>query len=471
MFGEWGHTDIGLVLTIAFQVVLISVSVILTIHILLHKSDPKASLMWIALIWFAPIFGAVFYLLFGINRISRRANRLVPKINPNPSLSQERDDFDFTDDSWVEFHRLGNRVTHSRRCLGNDIEILEGVEPIHDSMIAAIQAAEKTISLTTYIFRRDKLGKALANALIEADQRGVDVKVLLDGVGNGFIRSKTYRQLRKGGVGIQRFLHNVWPWRMPLMNLRVHRKLLIVDNHTAFTGSMNIGRVKNLETHFKVTGPVISHFIKAFEYDWLLAGGLALSEDFQGSFNTTFGKVAARGILSGPIYKRERLRWIILGALGAATKNIRIVTPYFIPDQGLLSGLILAALKGVRIEIILPKKSNYVFADWASHWQMKELLRAGCHIYHRSDVFDHSKLMTVDGHWALLGSSNWDARSLRLNFEFDMECENADFVSELDQLISERQGKSDLLSWDEFENRSIFAKLRDSAARLLLPYL
>jgi len=471
MFGDWWHTDLGLALTVALQVVLISVSVILTIHILLHKSDPKASLMWIALIWFAPIFGAVFYLLFGINRISRRAHKLMTEERADLNGAIEKDDFDFADDAWIEFRRLGNHVTHSRRCKGNDVEILEGIDLIHEAMISAIQSADKTIALTTYIFRRDKLGKALAKALVEADQRGVDVKVLLDGVGNGLLRSRTYRQLRAGGVDVRRFLHSKWPWRMPLMNLRTHRKLLIIDNLTAFTGSMNIGRVRNLETQFKIKGPIISHFITAFEYDWVIADGAVLPKTFRGPFNKEAGKVSARGILSGPIYKRERLRWIILGAVNAATKNIRIVTPYFIPDQGLLSGLVLAALKGVQVDIILPKKSNYPFADWASQRQIKDLLRAGCRIYHREDVFDHSKLMTVDGHWALIGSSNWDARSLRLNFEFDVECEDSEFVTELDKVITERQAKSDLLGWDEFESRSIFIKLRNSAARLLLPYL
>jgi len=471
MFGEWWHTDLGLALTLIFQIMFIVVSICLTIHILLYKSDPKASLMWIALVWFAPLFGAAFYLLFGINRITRRAQRLIRSGKLDPESNTEQDDFDFADDPWIEFRRLGNHVTQSRRFRGNNIDILEGIETIHEAMMFAIQSAEKTILLSSYIFRRDELGIALTNALVKADQRGVDVKVLLDGVGNGFFRSKTYRQLNAGGVDVRRFLHSVWPWRMPLMNLRNHRKLLVVDNHTAFTGSMNIGRVRNLETHFEIRGPVIKQFMKAFEHDWVLAGGSSLPEGFKGAFNTEVGNVVSRGILSGPIYKRERLRWIILGAVNAATKNIRIVTPYFIPDQGLLSGLILAALKGVKVEIILPKKSNYIFADWASHHQIKDLLRAGCYIYHRPNIFDHSKLMTVDGHWALLGSSNWDARSLRLNFEFDLECESIELVTELDVLIQSRLDASKALTWEAFESRSTFLKLRDAAARLLLPYL
>lgn len=471
MFGEWWHSDLGLALTLILQCLLVAISISLTIHILLNKSDPKASLMWIALVWFTPIFGAVFYLLFGINRITRRAQRLIHNGAPESDNVIKQTDFDYADDAWIEFRRLGNHVTHSRRCRGNDVEILEGIETIHKAMIDAIKGADKTIVLSTYIFGRDDLGIALADALVSADQRGVDVKVLLDGVGNGFFRSKTFRQLRNGGVDVRRFLHSKWPWRMPLLNLRNHRKVLIIDDHTAFTGSMNIGRVRNLETHFKIEGGVTRQFMKAFEYDWVLAGGSKLPENFQGTFNKAVGTVAARGIASGPIYRRERLRWVILGALGAATKQIRVVTPYFIPDKGLLAGLVLAAFRGVQVDIILPKRSNYPFADWASYWQLKDLLRAGCNIYHRPDVFDHSKLMTVDGKWALIGSSNWDARSLRLNFEFDMECEDELFVAELDDVLMGRMQQSTLLNWDDFKNRTFFEKIRDASARLLLPYL
>lgn len=471
MFGEWWNTDLGFVLTLLFQGLLIAVSIGLTIHILLNKSDPKASLMWIALVWFAPIFGAVFYLFFGINRITRRAQRIMRESRAADGRSLLKDDFDFADDPWTEFRRLGNHVTHSRRHRGNAIEIFEGIERIHNAMISAIERAETTVVLSTYIFRRDDLGIALTNALIKADQRGVDVKVLLDGVGNGFLRSKTYRQLKSGGVEVRRFLHSFWPWRMPLLNLRNHRKILVIDNHTAFTGSMNIGRVRNMETQIKIMGPVTRQFLQAFEYDWILAGGISLPEVFHKPYTKKVGTVVARGVLSGPIYRRERLRWILLGAVSSATKNIRIVTPYFIPDQGLSSGLILAALKGVKVEIILPKKSNYAFADWASHRQIKDLLRAGCQIYHRPDVFDHSKIMTIDGHWALIGSSNWDARSLRLNFEFDVECESQEFVAELDRLIDQRRAKSKAMIWQEFESRSLLVKLREASSRLLLPYL
>jgi len=471
MFVEGLNSSIGLPIAILFNLVIVSVSVVITVHILLHKSDPKSSLLWIALVWFAPIFGAVFYLLFGINRISRRAERLQHSQNSGVISPRHLPELPLSKTPWEEFRKLGYNVTGLVQSQGNDIQIMEGVDQIHRSMISAINNAKNTIALSTYIFRRNDLGKSITNALVKADERGVDVKVLLDGVGNGFFRSRTYGQLKSGGVDVERFLHSFWPWRIPLLNLRNHRKLLIVDNTIGFTGSMNLGRVKNLETQFKISGPVISQLTDAFNRDWSFAGGRSLTACFFSPVESPKGDVTARGIESGPIYKRERLRWVMLGALGTASKKIRIVTPYFIPDRGLLSGLVIAALKGVEVEIILPRKSNYWFADWASNHQIQDLLQAGCHIYHRSDVFDHSKLITMDGFWALIGSSNWDARSLRLNFEFDMECESSEFVKKLDQRIDERRTRSVKLNIKDFDSRSLFFKLRDSCARLLLPYL
>ncbi|MEP3655647.1 MAG: phospholipase D-like domain-containing protein [Litorimonas sp.] len=473
MFESWWNTEIGVLLTFGMQALFIAVSVSLTVHILLNKSDPKASLMWIALVWFAPVFGAVFYLLFGINRISRRAARLEesPQRSFSSSTEYEHPASDQEESLGLEFHRLGNFVTRSHRTLHNRIEILQGVTEIHDEMRRAIEAADTSIILSTFIFKNDTLGKEIAQTLVRAAQRGVDVKVLLDGVGRGPFSSRIRKRLENGGVDLQRFLHGFWPWRAPFLNLRNHRKILVIDGRTAFTGSLNIGRVKNLETHFKIHGPVTKQFTETFKKDWALACGKALPDDVLKKNFERSGNVIARGIRSGPAYENERLRWIILGALGCAKREIRVVTPYFIPDRGLLSGLTLAALKGVDVEIVLPKHSNFPFADWAAEHQLKGLIEAGCNIYRRSDLFDHSKLMTIDGKWALVGSSNWDARSLRLNFEFDLECEDSEFIANLNEVIAERRVNSSLVRLADLENSSMIKRLRDASARLLLPYL
>jgi len=472
MFGQDWNSELVMAFAILIQILLVVIPVCVTLHILLHKSDPKSSLLWIALVWFAPLLGAAFYFLFGINRIDRRARKLiVPIENEDALLDGEQVAVLGGQEAIGGLTYLGDRVVGLSRTFGNTVDLIQGVDAGHVAMIEAVSQAKDSVLLSTYIFRYDDLGIALADALVAADQRGVDVTVLLDGFGNGLFRSRIYKKLNAGGVEVHRFLHSVWPWRMPHLNLRNHRKILVVDGKVGFTGSLNIGRVKNLETHFRVQGPVVNHLVLAFNLDWKIAGGKALLPIAYPSESVSPGRVSARGILSGPIYQKERLRWMLLGAMGSAKSHIRILTPYFIPDQGLLSGLVVAALRGVRVDIVLPKHSNYPLADWAGRRQLRELIRAGCRIYLREGLFDHSKLMTVDGRWALVGSSNWDARSLRLNFEFDVEFEDSDVATRLEDLIDQRIIHCLALDPKGFETRPIWLKLRDATARLFLPYL
>ena len=455
---------------VLLNTLIVIIGVTATVHILLRKSDPKAALLWISLVWLAPIIGAVTYVLFGINRLDRRARRLVVP----PLLTHEQTGTVPKSVSksakWAAHDRLARAVSHLNLTSGNDVEIYEGVADIHDAMIHAIRSAKNSILLSTYIFRKGELGRSVAEALIEADQRGVDVKVLLDGVGAGYLRSRLFYEMKKGGVEVRRFMHSFWPWRMPYLNLRTHRKWLIIDAETVFTGSANIGFVRNLETQFKITGPVVEQCIDMFDFDWRLTGGppvdLATSP-----LSNDGSSILFRGIPSGPIYPRERLRLILMAAIGRATDRIRILTPYFIPDNAMVAELVLASLRGVSVEIYLPKKSNYFFADWAARWQLQELLNAGCQVYLRDHIFDHSKMMTLDGEWALIGSSNWDARSFRLNFEYDLECYSPEFVSKLDKIIDQRRDASEEIDPIAYRQRSALKKLKESAARLLLPYL
>ena len=474
MFEAWWNSDIHLILAVIIHAAFVLLSLALTVHILLHKSDPKASFLWIIFVWLAPFLGAILYLTFGVNRMARPAkkNTCLYENRFHAPTEYEYEGRNAPNGLGPDFHRLGNNITHSHRIQGNLIQIIEGVQLIHETIMLAINTAEQSISLSTYIFKNDDLGKAISNSLIEAKKRGVDVKVLLDGVGNGPFRSHIRRRLKAAGIDVRTFLKGFWPWQLPFLNLRNHRKILIIDGAIAFTGSLNIGRVKNLETHFKLQGAILRQIMRTFHRDWCIAGGQPVTDHVSDKYRfETAGTVIARGIRSGPAYENERLRWILLGALGCAQQEIRILSPYFIPDAGLLSGVKLAALRGVNVEIILPNTSNYPFADWAAMHQMGDLMQAGCHIYRRSDLFDHSKLLTIDGKWALIGSSNWDARSLRLNFEFDVECEDPSFVSELDQIIIERRQKCQPMCFDDFENRSGLKKVRDAAAHLLLPYL
>lgn len=442
-----------------------AISLCLSVHILLKKTDHKASILWIALVWAIPFFGGLLYLLLGINRISRRASKLGI-VSSSPLRSDSYKAASHIDPSFLE---LGINVSGNPPVPGNTVKIVRGNRQIQNLMIDLIDEAEKSVWLSSYIFRKDNLGLRVADALLKAQSRGVDVRVLLDGFGNSVYRAGIFRFLRKGGIKIQRFLFSIWPWRMPYLNLRNHRKILIIDRKMCLTGSSNIGDVNNQETHFHMEGPITSYFERQFEADWNLeksakANPIPPSIDIKGN-------AALRLIESGPNHHSENLRWILMGALGMAKKRIRIVTPYFVPDRGLISSLILARLRGVDIEIIIPGKSNYFFVDWASRHQIKPLIEAGCSIYLRNDGFDHSKFVTIDGAWCLFGSSNWDARSIRLNFEMDVECFDKDVCAELDGIMDSILVDNEALSSFIYETRSIPIRLRDAFARLALPYL
>jgi cardiolipin synthase len=455
----------------ALPVVYIILSLIVTTHVLRFKTDPRASLLWIALVWFAPLLGAFFYYMFGINRISRRAQRLGVSDNPT-EIDCTKCGHDFENDKyWQGFCHLGCKITGVHQVGGNRVEILEGIGHIHNEFIDAINSAQKSVFLTTFIFKHDDLGKRVVSALVDAKARGVDVYISLDGFGNILARSWTFRELKKRGLNVHRFLHSYWPWRMPYLNLRNHRKILIADEKIAFTGSLNIGRVGNLETHFKLQGPIINHMCDAFLENWSMSTKAPRPTLDLDNSQIQSGDILARGIKSGPAYPMARTRTFLSGALSAASTSVRIVTPYFVPDKAMLSDIELASLRGVNVELVLPNKSNHRITDWAARRQLKTLLATGCKIYLRDDAFDHSKLMTIDNKWVLIGSSNWDSRSLRLNFEFDIECISEKFAISVNKLIDDKRTASRLLQHADYLKRPRLVVLRDSAARLLLPYL
>jgi cardiolipin synthase len=449
----------------------VTLSLFVSVHVLRFKTDPRASLLWIALVWFAPLLGAFLYFMFGINRISRRAQRLgVLDTSTNIDCKGCAQSFE-NDKYWQGFCHLGCKVTGTPQVDGNKIDILEDIDHIHNAFIDAINAAQKSVFLTTFIFKHDDLGKRVVTALANADQRGVEVFISLDGFGNILARSWSFRELKKRGLNVHRFLHSYWPWRMPYLNLRNHRKILIVDQKIAFTGSINIGRVPNLETQFKLQGPIIEHMCDAFLENWAMSTKSQRPTLISPNSTHQSENIIARGIKSGPAYSLPRTRTFLSGALNAASESVRIVTPYFVPDKAMLSDIELASLRGVNVELVLPNKSNHRITDWAARRQLKTLLATGCTIYLRDDVFDHSKIMTVDDRWVLIGSSNWDSRSLRLNFEFDIECVSEKFAASVNEVIDNKQNTSQLLHQADYLKRSRLVVLRDSAARLLLPYL
>jgi cardiolipin synthase len=449
----------------------LALAVGVTVHVLLTKRDVGSSVAWIGLAWLAPILGSVLYLLLGINRVRRRAISLRRPRPPKHArnLAQARTDH------LAALEHAGQRITGRPAEDGNAIQILRNGDNTYPQMLAAIDSATRSIALSSYIFRADAAGNPFIEALTRAKERGVEVRVLIDGYGGGYFTSSTYHRLREAGVPAARFLHSTLPWRMPFLNLRSHKKILGVDGRIVFTGGLNIG-AENLtnthpkhpvfDTHFKFEGPIVGQLIDVFAADWLFATKETLSGDAWFPTLESAGDITARVVTSGPDNDLEKIEFVVLAALNCARKSIKIMTPYFLPDERIITALSLAAYRGVEVDLVLPEHSNHPTVDWGSRVQMSPLLKAGCRVWTYPAPFNHSKLMTIDDLWALVGSANWDIRSFRLNFELDLEVYNSGAVQEIDALITAHQ-KSRLTS----EQGSLALRLRDSAARLLVPYL
>ena len=321
--------------------------------------------------------------------------------------------------------------------------------------------------------------------LRRAVSRRVEVRVLIDDVGARYTwRPTTWRTmprlLRQAGIPVAEFLPALIPWRFQYTNLRTHRKIMVVDGKTGFTGGINIHEGNCLELqprhpvqdlHFRVTGPVVAELQEVFADDWAFCTGELLEGEPWFSDIEPEGLVLARGIANGPDEDFERLRLTILGAIACARSSVLVVTPYFLPDASLIAALNIAAMRGIRVDIVLPTENDLALVKWASTALLGQVLERGCRVWLSPPPFDHTKLMLVDELWTLLGSTNWDPRSLRLNFEFNVECYDRELATSLTDLVRSKMEQARPVSLADVDGRSVATKLRDGVARLFSPYL
>jgi cardiolipin synthase len=453
-------------------------------HAILHKRDSRAVAGWFALAWLAPVVGPTLYLLLGINRIRRRARALrgalgdrVEPALPSDALTAALGD----DDHLRSLAHFTNRVVGEPLTTGNAVTALEGGDDAFSAMLAAIDGAQRSVTLSTYIFDPDEVGLEFVNALARAHDRGVQVRALIDAVGVRYAwpRSAT-RQLRARGVPVAKFNNTRLPWRFPYSQLRLHKKSLVVDGERAFCGGMNIRvghalarkpRHPVLDVQFCLEGPVVQELQRAFADDWAFTTEEKLEGDAFFRELPDAGPVLARSINDGPDEDFEKLRWTFHAGLACAQRSVRIVTPYFLPDRPLITALASASMRGVDVDIVLPEECNLSLPQWAARAQLWQVLGPGCRVWLTPPPFDHSKLMVVDERWALIGSGNWDPRSYRLCFELDVECYDAGFAARVGELVDERMSRARELSLAEVNGRPLWIKLRDGVVRILSPYL
>jgi len=449
-------------------------------HAVVYKRDPRSATMWVLLVALLPLGGPLLYLLFGINRTQRRAQRLRGE---SVALRPAEPDVPAgVPQEWRGFARLVGRATEVPLTAGNRIEPLCGGAAAYPAMFEAIEGARHSVALASYIFDRDGIGERFVEALARAHRRGVRVRVLIDDVHVRLSRSSAYPLLARAGVPVASFNATVIPARLHAINLRNHRKILVVDGALGFTGGMNVHRPyfrpdapaqAYRDLHFRLEGPVVMHLRQTFARDWSDTTREALDDDFWGARPAPLAGATAlaRGIEAGPDETIDRLRWTFMGALAAARQSVYIWTPYFVPDQPILAALSTAALRGVAVRVLTPAASDHAFVRWAARAHYWQVLEHGARIFERSGPFDHTKLMLVDGEWLCLGSANWDARSLRLNFEFNVEAYDARLCAALQQVFADALAEAREVDPQALAARPLPVKLRDGVARLFTPIL
>lgn len=474
-------------------VLLTAVQLTAALHALLYKRDPRSSAGWVAISLMFPLLGPLLYFFFGINRVQSRAHKLdrkrrfrrhsqdsgrgVPAVVEPAGLDLPG--------QYLAMATVSEALASLPLVRNNSIEPLVNGDEAFPAMLGAIEEAQASVFLMTYIFNYDDTGRRFVDALAAAVERGVEVRVLVDGVGALYSLPRTIiRALRKRGIRTEKFHPpKVLPPSFAL-NLRNHRKILTVDRRIGFAGGINIAETyyphapsppkRASDVHFRLTGPVVEQLQGAFLQDWAFSCG-DMSTGPEPPANpartASTGNAICRVVTDGPDLMTDKLSAMLENAMTASQNRIGIVTPYFVPNRQMISALRIAALRGVDVTIILPAKNNLPFVHWATRNMLWELLPAGVKVYYQPPPFAHTKLFAVDDNYSLIGSSNLDPRSLRLNFEIGIEIFDSELNGSIFRYMNGLIGQSRPVTYEEVESRSLPVRFRDSLAWLMSPYL
>ncbi|MFN0075053.1 MAG: phospholipase D-like domain-containing protein [Prosthecobacter sp.] len=469
----------------AFAIASIVCAVVALAHLLLRHHDYRSAAFWTALVVFSPLIGPLLYLFLGINILRRRAKHYrsgtyEPWLDPVPEHPLP---FPSESSEAQEHQQLAKTLDRiSRFCftLGNTVTPLYHGDEAMPRMLAAIRGAQRSISLASYIFEAIGIGADFVTELSNAVKRGVQVRVMIDDAGTRYSWPPVVDALVKAGVTARRFMPNRMILRLITMNLRNHRKIMVVDGKTAFTGGMNIREGNMLarkpahpvhDLHFEVSGPIVAQIQRVFAEDWAFCTNEALEGPLWFPEIPGTGKTSAIGIVDGPDEDMEVMPAAFFAALNAAREEVRIITPYFLPTLTLMASLRLCAIRGVKVTILTPAQNNIPLVGWAAQTLYPELLAVGCRIFESPPPFDHSKFFLIDGVWSFLGSTNWDPRSLRLNFEFNLACHDPELGQLLSAEMDAKLAVSREITRELLAAAPVQQRLRNGFARLFIPIL
>lgn len=461
------------------------------VHALWHKKDSRVALGWVLFILAVPYLGVIMYLIIGVSRVDSFSAHLLAKkakaqterdIPLAKKLISIREELDFTndkDEGIPSIALVGQNLTELSLIGGNEIILLQNGEETYPQMLQAIDEAKSHVYLSTYIFKNGEISSKFCDALINAAKRDVDVRFIIDGMGDlVYSRKKPWKKLMKQGVLVERFLPiRIFPPSFSI-NLRTHRKVLVCDT-VGFTGGMNISddhmltnslKQKVQDTHYRCEGPISLLLQEAFLMDWAFLTNQASDTTIPPEIPLKSDKFC-RLIFDGLGEGRNTISELLCGVISTAEKSVTIISPYFLPPTELVHALHSAVLRGVDVKIILPEANNHESLHRASRHSHPVLLKMGISIYYQKPPFAHTKLVLIDTYYTQIGSANIDPRSLYLNFELNMEIFSEDFSYTMTQYVNDVLEKSRQAELHFYEGLRFRTRLLDSILWLFSPYL
>lgn len=451
--------------------------------LLLKKRQAPASVAWIFAIITLPVLGGILFLLFGVNQVERgaarkqQASRAIARYLPTLSEYQVIPGEGLTPQQ-NRLMRLAVRVGESACTVGNRIELLNDTNRTLGLIEQAVLAARETLHLEYYIWRSDRTGTRLRDMLIQRAREGVTVRFLYDGIGSMWLNRKFLKPMRDAGIKVAAFT----PWkrfRFWSLNLRNHRKIVIVDGETGFTGGMNIGdeyigRNPALgywrDTHLRLAGPTVLQLQQIFVEDWYYATGEELIQPEIFPYPDAMGNTTAQ-VLAGEPADVPTFHSLMYAAINEAQKLILLQTSYFIPTEPLFTALETAALRGVRVRLLLPGRGPYPWTIFAGRSYYRELLQAGVEIHEYQRGLLHSKVLMIDGDWALVGTPNFDARSLLLNFECGVAIYDSRMADHIATAFEDDLEYAQQITLESWQNRPMWREIAENTCRLFAPIM
>ncbi|STY57935.1 Cardiolipin synthase [Vibrio anguillarum] len=461
-----------------------------TLRVVLKRRAVSVSLAWLMVIYIIPIVGVICYFLFGeLNLGRKRAERAKEMFAPFGDWFRQLNDCQAhaPEGMGAQIYKIDELCNHRMgipALSGNTLSLQTSPNEILHSIIADIEQAHTSIQMVFYIWHPGGLADSVASALIQAAKRGVHVKLLLDSAGSPrFFKSHWYTMMKDAGVEVVQALE-VSPWRMFLrrLDLRQHRKIIVIDDKIAYTGSMNLvdpayfkqnsGVGQWVDIMVRITGPAVNVLSAVHCWDWEVETGTRmLPAQPECTIGPDQPHHPVQVVPSGPGMPENLISQVLTLAMNQSNQSVRITTPYFVPSADLVATLKMTAQRGINVEIIIPHKNDSLMVKWASRAFYGELLEAGVKIYEFYGGLLHTKSVVIDNQFCLVGTVNIDMRSLWLNFEVTLAIEDQSFTQEMNWLQQRYIEQSHLVELAIWEQRPLYHRFFERLFYLFNPLL